>query len=237
MKSQEKIIDINKKSNPSIDSEDDSEFSFSSSDSNSIEDKNQESLIEQQKEKQDLTEQEKISEKIVKKWVALQKIIKEEITLEEVIITKYKEDFEKIKKYYNDYYDSKLYFRTNFELMKNSKKTELNNINPTQNFLDREGVHQILVDTYEPIKNLLFTFRTNYDYLIKLVSLVDSTDDPEKVESLVELFCNQFYENILIPNPEQKELLLLIFLLFKNEIKSMNNASSELFLDNKTFFF
>ena len=235
MKSQEKIIDINKKSNPSIDSEDDSEFSFSSSDSNSIEDKNQESLIEQQKEKQDLTEQEKISEKIVKKWVALQKIIKEEITLEEVIITKYKEDFEKIKKYYNDYYDSKLYFRTNFELMKNSKKTELNNINPTQNFLDREGVHQILVDTYEPIKNLLFTFRTNYDYLIKLVSLVDSTDDPEKVESLVELFCNQFYENILIPNPEQKELLLLIFLLFKNEIKSMNNASSELFLDNKTF--
>ena len=224
---------INKKDiNIEIDS-DDMDYSFSSSES-SIEEKDDSKKInEALLEKEEMSEQEKISEKILKKWVSLQKIIKEEITLEEVIITRYKEDFEKFKNSYDDYYETKLKFRDNFEEMKYLGKKELDDI--PKNYLDRKGAHQILIDTYEPIKNLLFLFRENYDYIIKLVSLIDNKDNKEKVESLVELFCNQFYDNIFIPNPEQKELLLLIFLLLKEEINNMDNASLDEFLDNNNF--
>ena len=224
---------INKKDiNIEIDS-DDMDYSFSSSES-SIEEKDDSKKInEDLLEKEEMSEQEKISEKILKKWVSLQKIIKEEITLEEVIITRYKEDFEKFKNSYDDYYETKLKFRDNFEEMKYLGKKELDDI--PKNYLDRKGAHQILIDTYEPIKNLLFLFRENYDYIIKLVSLIDNKDNKEKVESLVELFCNQFYDNIFIPNPEQKELLLLIFLLIKEEINNMDNASLDEFLDNNNF--
>ena len=224
---------INKKDiNIEIDS-DYMDYSFSSSES-SIEEKDDSKKInEALLEKEEMSEQEKISEKILKKWVSLQKIIKEEITLEEVIITRYKEDFEKFKNSYDDYYETKLKFRDNFEEMKYLGKKELDDI--PKNYLDRKGAHQILIDTYEPIKNLLFLFRENYDYIIKLVSLIDNKDNKEKVESLVELFCNQFYDNIFIPNPEQKELLLLIFLLIKEEINNMDNASLDEFLDNNNF--
>ena len=224
---------INKKDiNIEIDS-DDMDYSFSSSES-SIEEKDDSKKInEALLEKEEMSEQEKISEKILKKWVSLQKIIKEEVTLEEVIITRYKEDFEKFKNSYDDYYETKLKFRDNFEEMKYLGKKELDDI--PKNYLDRKGAHQILIDTYEPIKNLLFLFRENYDYIIKLVSLIDNKDNKEKVESLVELFCNQFYDNIFIPNPEQKELLLLIFLLIKEEINNMDNASLDEFLDNNNF--
>ena len=224
---------INKKDiNIEIDS-DDMDYSFSSSES-SIEEKDDSKKInETLLEKEEMSEQEKISEKILKKWVSLQKIIKEEITLEEVIITRYKEDFEKFKNSYDDYYETKLKFRDNFEEMKYLGKKELDDI--PKNYLDRKGAHQILIDTYEPIKNLLFLFRENYDYIIKLVSLIDNKDNKKKVESLVELFCNQFYDNIFIPNPEQKELLLLIFLLIKEEINNMDNASLDEFLDNNNF--
>ena len=211
---------------------DNSEYSSSSSDDNSIKDDSKK-INEALLEKYEMTEQEKTSEKILKKWISLQKIIKEEITLEEVIITRYKEDFEKFKNFYNDYFETKLYFRTNFEEMK-YKNNEIENNKP-KNILDKEGVHRVLIDTYEPIKNLLFIFRTNYEYIIKLISLIDEKDEKEKVESLVELFCNQFYDNIFIPNPEQKELLLLIFLLIKNEIKNMDNASLDEFLDDNKF--
>ena len=217
---------INKKKEIEIDS-DDMDYSFSSSESETDE-KETSKINEALLEKEEMSEQEKISEKILKKWVSLQKIIKEEITLEEVIIARYKEDFVKFKKSYDDYYESKLHFRDNFEEMKHLDDTP-------KNYLDRNGAHQILIDTYEPIKNLLFLFRENYDYIIRLVSLIDNQDEPEKVESLVELFCNQFYDNIFVPNPEQKELLLLIFLLIKEEINNMDNASLDEFLDNNNF--
>ena len=228
--------EIKTKKDELSDSDSDISDYSSSSDENSIEDEKNSSkkINEILSEKNEMSEQEKISEKILGKWVSLQKIIKEEITLEEMIITRYKEDFEKFKNFYNEYFESKLFFRTNFEDMKNSKIKELDDIKP-KNVLDKEGAQHILIDTYEPIKNLLFIFRTNYEYVTRLISLIDEKDEEEKVESLVELFCNQFYDNIFIPNPEQKELLLLIFLLIKNEIENMNNASLDDFLDDNKF--
>ena len=232
----ENAKEIKTKKDELSDSDSDISDYSSSSDENSIEDEKNSSkkINEILSEKNEMSEQEKISEKILGKWVSLQKIIKEEITLEEMIITRYKEDFEKFKNFYNEYFESKLFFRTNFEDMKNSKIKELDDIKP-KNVLDKEGAQHILIDTYEPIKNLLFIFRTNYEYVTRLISLIDEKDEEEKVESLVELFCNQFYDNIFIPNPEQKELLLLIFLLIKNEIENMNNASLDDFLDDNKF--
>ena len=226
----ENAKEIKTKKNELSDSDSDISDYSSSSDENSLEDEKNSSkkINEILSEKNEMSEQEKISEKILGKWVSLQKIIKEEITLEEMIITRYKEDFEKFKNFYNEYFESKLFFRTNFEDMKNYKIKELEDIKP-KNILDKEGAQHILIDTYEPIKNLLFIFRTNYEYVTRLISLIDEKDEEEKVESLVELFCNQFYDNIFIPNPEQKELLLLIFLLIKNEIENMNNPSLDEF--------
>ena len=167
----ENAKEIKTKKNELSDSDSDISDYSSSSDENSLEDEKNSSkkINEILSEKNEMSEQEKISEKILGKWVSLQKIIKEEITLEEMIITRYKEDFEKFKNFYNEYFESKLFFRTNFEDMKNYKIKELEDIKP-KNILDKEGAQHILIDTYEPIKNLLFIFRTNYEYVTRLIS-------------------------------------------------------------------
>ena len=176
----------NKKPEPNeLDSEEESESLSSSSSSNTIE--KDEKVTELEKE--EISEKEIIAEKIIQKWLSLQKIIKEEITLEDVIIHRYREDFNKLQSFYLDYHNTKLKLRNNKE---DIKKLSINDKNKKELIVDREGVGRILVDTYEPIKNLLFIFRNNYDYVIRLVSLIDQKDDQDKVESLVELFCNQF---------------------------------------------
>ena len=55
------------------------------------------------------------------------------------------------------------------------------------------------------------------------------------MESLAELFCNQFYDNVLISDPEQEELLICIYKLLEFEINKMHVANSEQFLDDSTF--
>ena len=95
-----------------------------------------------------------------------------------------------------------------------------------------------LRETNEPIKNLLFTLRNNYDYLLRLLSLIkpdDYTKNANSINSLVELFNNQFYENILIPNPEQQELLILIYKLIEEDIIPMGGVSPDDFLNNNSF--
>ena len=175
--------------------------------------------------------QEKV-EKIIKKWLELQKTIKEEITLEEVIIKQQSDDFNYLKKLFTEYYETKIQSRKQYEIMKRLEKNM--NMDKKEYKIDN-NINQILPDSYEPIKNLMFLFRNNYDYITKLVSLVEESDDPEKVDSLVELFCNQFYDNILIPNPEQEELLILIYKLLEEEITPMNSASVDEFLSDSSF--
>ena len=218
----------NKDKPKEIDSDEESESLSSSSDSNS--EKNNDKEIDL--EKAELSEKEIIAEKIIQKWLSLQKIIKEEITLEDVIIHRYREDFNKLQSFYIEYYNTKLKLR---HIKEDIKKLSISDKNQKELVIDKEGVGRILVDTYEPIKNLLFIFRNNYDYVINLISLIDEKDDQDKVESLAELFCNQFYDNILIPNPEQKELLLLIFLLFRKEIMNMQSATVDEFLTDSSF--
>ena len=160
----------------------------------------------------------------------LQKTIKEEITLEEVIIKQQNDDFDYLKDLFTQYYETKIQSRKQFEII---KKLEKNMKMDDKNYIIEN--EKILVDSNEPIKNLMFLLRNNYDYITKLVSLIEETDEVEKVDSLVELFCNQFYDNILIPNPEQEELLILIYKLLEQEIGSMNSASIDEFMHDSTF--
>ena len=171
-------------------------------------------------------------EKIINKWLNLQKTIKEEITLEDVIISQQKNDFNHLKDYFKEYYTSKLNIRKTFD---DIRKLTTNDYDKIKELHIEDNPDRVLLQACEPIKNLLFLFRNNYDYITKLISLIDYQDEKEQIESLVELLCNQFYNNILIPNPEQEELLILIYKLLEEEITPMNSASIDEFMHDSTF--
>ena len=185
----------------------------------------------------EITEKKKLMEETIQKWLILQKTVKEEITLEEIILKQQEDDFNKLKTYFQDFYELKLKTRKAYEDIRNIKLGEDNEKNnQIKEYYIEKDIETVLLQLVQPIMNLLFLFRNNTDYIIKLISLIDPTqDEPEQIDSLVELFCNQFYDNILIPNPEQEELLILIYKLLKYEIGSMNSASTDEFLHESTF--
>ena len=178
------------------------------------------------------SKKEELSEKITLKWLTLQKTIKEEITLEEVIINQQKSDFNHLKEYFKDYYAAKLNIRKSFDDIKRINQNDFKNI---KKFYIEENLDSLIPQITEPIKNLLFIFRNDHNYITKLISLIDDNDEEEQIESLAQLFCNQFYDNILIPNPEQTELLLLIYKLLEEEIAPMNAALIDEFLNDSSF--
>ena len=177
-------------------------------------------------EEQNEEREKKKVEETVQKWLSLQKTVKEEITLEENIISQQTEDFNKLKNYFNDFYELKISSRKIYEdirRLKTSEEKKSNDKNKDNKEDNKEEtdegnnvyyidstIDKAIFQAWEPIRNLLFLFRNNYDYITQLISLIDDGDEKEEIESLVELFCNQFYDNILIPNPEQEELLILI---------------------------
>ena len=158
-------------------------------------------------------------DKIIEKWRKLQNIIKEELTLEELISKIQKKGFEQLKKCFKEYYKNKLEARKILEEIKCIENNGENNIKKLN--IEKELEH-IFLDISEPIKNLLFLFRNNYDYIITLVSLINEYDDEDKIKSLVELFYNQIYKNILIKNSGTEELIILIYILLEKEINPMN---------------
>ena len=174
-------------------------------------------------------------EKTINKWLNLQKIIKEEITLEDVIIKQQQDDTKDLKSFFVKYYQIKLNTRKNWNDIKKLKLDDKQN-NISSYIINQEigGFH----DASEPLKNLFFLLRNNYDYLTRLISLInpeDFTKNINSINSLVELLNNNFYENILIPNPEQQELLILIYKLLEEEIIPMGGVCPQNFLKDDTF--
>ena len=165
-------------------------------------------------------------ENVIKKWLILQKIIKEEMTLEEIIKKHQKNEFIQLKEYYVKFYTLKLKNRKIFDEIRHPQKK----IN-----LILENKTKQINNICEPIEDLLFLFRNNYDYIITLIGLISDDDDEEKILSLAQLFGVQFYENILIPNPEKEEVLILIYKLLEKEIDEMCCISVEGFLDDDSF--
>ena len=172
------------------------------------------------------TKDKQMMENVIKKWLILQKIIKEEMTLEEIIKNHQNNEFIQLKEYFEKFYTLKLKNRKIFEEMQSPfKKTNLILENKTQE----------LNEIIKPIEELIFLFRNNYDYIITLIELISDEDDEDKISSLAQLFSVQFYENILLPNPEKEELLILIYKLLEKEIGEMCCVSIEDFLENDTF--
>ena len=175
---------------------------------------------------------------ILQNWSRLQKIIKEEMILKKVIIEQQKLDFIKLKSNFIEYYNTKLKIREvyeDIELLKNEK---------AQN---KQIIFEKNINYNNKIKSiaeLLFVFRNNYDYVIKLCEIIESNKNTEEkneyaIKSITELLCNQFYDNILIPNPEQEELLILIYKLIEKDIAQMNTNSPDInnFLSKNTFVY
>ena len=174
-------------------------------------------------------------EKTIDKWLNLQKTIKEEITLEDVIIKQQETDTENLKSFFVKYYSIKSNTRKNYSDIKKLKLDEkqVNEIKYKINN-DLGNFH----DASEAIKNLFFILRNNYDYLTKLLSLITPEDyakNYSNINSLVDLLNNTFYENILIPNPEQQELLILIYKLLEGQIAPMGGVCPQNFLKDDTF--
>ena len=176
-------------------------------------------------------------EKIINKWLNLQKIIKEEITLEDVIIKQQQEDTKNLKSYFVEYFNIKLNSRKIWNEIKELKLDEKQqNLPPVSSFEINQDLNNFH-DASEPIKNLFFILRNNYDYLTRLTSLINPEDfskNFDNINSLVELLNNNFYENILLPNPEQQELLILIYKLLENEIVPMGGVCPQNFLKDDT---
>lgn len=64
--------------------------------------------------------------------------------------------------------------------------------------------------------------------MVKFISFIDEKEH----NSLVDLFSQQFYENILVNNPEQDELMILLSILILQEINSMFVPSVKSFLNS-----
>ena len=174
---------------------------------------------------------------ILEKWSKLQKAIKERIILKDVILKQQEIDFNQLKDHFIEYYNIKLKIRQTYEeieMLKDNKKNY-------KYIFFKKNAEEIFLKSLEPIKDILFTFRNNYDYVIKLIESIELENGENnninnlQINSVIELFCSQFYDNILIPNPDQEELLILIYKLLERDISKMNSISLDAFLNENTF--
>ena len=134
---------------------------------------------------------------IIEKWKELQKSIKETLSLEELMIEKQMQDNSQLKEKFKEYYSVKLKCRKEYEIISNLESGK----QKEKDYIISDNIERELLDTCEPIKNLLFLLRNRPDYIVKIKNLIK--EDKDEVNSLVELLCNQFYDNILIPSQNQ----------------------------------
>ena len=175
----------------------------------------------------------------INKWLNLQKILKENQSLEKIIETQHLENFNKMKEYIHTFYELKIKSRKIYEEIEILKmRADWINISKKketylENLEESRGAYFGMAD--KKIMNIISFIRENYDYVPKIISLIDKNDTKEEIESLAEFFCNQFYTNILIPNPEQEELLICIYKLLEQEINKMDSPNLDSFLDDSSF--
>ena len=63
---------------------------------------------------------------------------------------------------------------------------------------------------------------------------IEKEETNKKIDSIINLFCHQMYNNILIPNPEQEELMILIFVLLAKRVGKLEVSAVKGFLDEET---
>ena len=96
---------------------------------------------------------------ILQKWSKLQKIIKERVILKDSILKQKEIDFNQLKEHFFEYYNIKLKIRQTYEeidtLKDNKKKYKY--------IFFKKNAEEIFLKSLEPIKDLFFTLRNNYD--------------------------------------------------------------------------
>jgi len=94
--------------------------------------------------------------------------------------------------------------------------------------------YQLLLEVLDPIEKFLFKIRTNFQYQLILIDLIQNYEEKkvDETENLVDFFCHYFYENLLVQNPESDELMIFYFLLLEKEINQMNSPAVSSFDDN-----
>ena len=100
----------------------------------------------------------------------------------------------------------------------------------TPNYLPNAVVKKDLSDLCEDssIKDFIFYFRENNQYMIKLIQLLSK----EKRKILIPFLCHFFYENFFMENPEQEEILYIIYLLLEKEVDELLSPSFLSFLED-----
>ena len=177
---------------------------------------------------------------IINKWLNLQKILKESQSLEKIIEKQHLDNYSQMKKYIHDFYKLKIKSRKLYDdikyLKSGSEWLNIKGINENkENFYVTASSGTYFGNAATPMKNLISIIREYYDYVPKIISLINENDSEQEIESLAEFFGNQFYTNIFIPNPEQEELLICIYKLLEKEINSMDIPNSDSFLEDSTF--
>ena len=177
---------------------------------------------------------------IINKWIDLQKILKESQSLEKIIEKQHLDNYKQMKKYIDDFYKLKIKSRKIYDDIKflkiGSGWLNIKSLDEgKEDFYLTEASSSYFGNAITPIKNLISIIREYYDYVPTIVSLINEKDSKQEIESLAEFFCNQFYTNIFIPNPEQEELLICIYKLLEKEINNMNSDDSNIFLKDSTF--
>ena len=178
----------------------------------------------------------KRAEKTIENWLGLQKVVKELESLEEMMDEQHEDHMKNLTSKLIELFTLKIKSRNIYDDIKFLKlSAEVNSSakRPLDYYIE-ENNDTILVGAKESITKFLFIIRENYDYIPKIASFLREKSR-EKLESLAELFCNQFYDNVLISDPEQEELLICIYKLLEFEINKMHVANSEQFLDDSNF--
>ena len=129
-------------------------------------------------------------DKIIEKWKTLQEIILEEKSLMDVLFNYKNDDYSQIKNLIIDYSETKLKIRQINSKNKRKNKEKIYQIDPK--------INQLNSYLNKNIQRFLFFLRENLDYVLKIVLSINENDDNYEfnVESLVELICNQFYDNM-----------------------------------------
>lgn len=130
---------------------------------------------------------------------------------------------------------------------KSDSTTELNynrnkNKNKPHNYISFELIQKetenILGEAFIAVEKLIYLLRNDFQFIVKIASLTEQEFQDKAINpnSIVDLFCHQFYENLLIPNPEHEELLILCSLLLNQEIRNMTTTSISSFIDEHSTF-
>ena len=164
---------------------------------------------------------------IIQKWKNLQEIIFEEKALIDALFSYRNNDYSEIKKLIINHSEIKLKIRQiNNKKQSKNKEKKLNIETKITQFNDEDK------NLSENIQQFFFFLRKNIDYMIQIVLSINQNND--KTESLVELICNQFYDDFP-SNSKHRQIMIIIYKLLEKEICDMDYASSDNFL-NSSFF-